>query len=510
MRYLRFTGFSAAIFAAGVGFTAINAGAETPSSPATADTARQQIERADSQVEAARHALDAPGAARETPTSAPPPVTADGADLGPSRRRIQRATRRGEDAAGAASGASARANRVLAAASAFRPAPQPGPMPKDARGWKKIGLSLERAKVVDGRYVVELENGAKATLTLDVELQAYLEKMFVRHKMPHGSTVVLEPETGRVLAMVSHTDAEPALDDLARTPRAPSASVFKVISSAALLEEGKIGPTDKVCYHGGRSRLTERNIKGSKKYDRKCARLGSAIAWSINSIIAKLAYKHLSKKKLDAWVERFGYNSDIPFELPVAKSKAEIVDDSLERARTAAGFWHTYLSPLHGAMIGATIANDGVMMQPSIIERYEHPEREFVYEFEARELRRVVSKKTARRLRKMMKRTTTVGTARRYFKHRKGFPGHITVGGKTGTLYERKPNFLGFTWFVGFASNSKLADHDIAVSGLAVNHPKWRIKGGYAASEAVVQYYRLAERRQREKNQKEKKIALAD
>ena len=43
----------------------------------------------------------------------------------------------------------------------------------------------------------------------------------------------------------------------------------------------------------------------------------------------------------------------------------------------AAGFWHTYLSPLHGAMIGGALANDGVMMQPSIIERIERPDNRY-------------------------------------------------------------------------------------------------------------------------------------
>ncbi len=349
--------------------------------------------------------------------------------------------------------------------------------------WDAIGLDPAKGETVDGKLVQTFEDGSKVTFTIDPEVQRQLEKMLDDYNVPHGGIVLLDPPTGRVLAMVSSTEATPAIPDLARKSTAPSASVFKIITAAALIESGGVNPHAETCYHGGRSRLSARNIKGDPKRDHKCADLGDALAWSINSIFAKLAYNKLEKEDLATWAEKFGYNTEIPFELPVEPSMAEFVDDDLERARSAAGFWHTYLSPLHGAMIGAAVANDGVMMKPTIIERFEAPDGKVVHEFKAEEFRRVMQPSTAKVLGEMMVRTTEKGTARRYFKRRRGFPNHITVSGKTGTLSNKDP-YLGFTWFVGFGQDDR-TNKRVAVSGLVCNSPKWRIKGPYAASEAV-------------------------
>jgi cell division protein FtsI/penicillin-binding protein 2 len=365
--------------------------------------------------------------------------------------------------------------------------------------WVAAGLDLSKKKRVGDKYVQTLPNGAKVTLTLDPRVQTHLDEMLANYGVPHGGVVLLEPDTGRVLAMSSHTDHEPDVRDLARRSRAPSASVFKIVTAAALLETGAIGPDDSICYHGGRSRLSARNIKGDPRRDHKCANIGDALAWSINSIMAKLAFKHLDAEDMNVWAEKFGYNTEIPFELPVEMSKAEMVGDPLERARMAAGFWHTFLSPLHGAMIAAAVENDGVMMRPTIIDSYEAPDGELLYEFEPKTFRRVMSKETASTLVDLLQGTADYGTARRYFAHRGAFPNDVTVGGKTGTLSEKEP-YLGFTWFVGFGRHNEIAGVKAAVAGLVCNTPKWRIKGPYAASEALREYFQVSEARTRAAN----------
>ncbi len=380
---------------------------------------------------------------------------------------------------------------ILTAARAFRPVELPS-VPKD---WQKAGLDLSKAVEVDGKLVQTLSDGSKVTFTVDPDTQKYVEKMLDDYNVPHSGVVLIDPPTGRVRAFVSHNEYTPAVEDIARKSMAPSASVFKIVSAAAFIESAGINPYNKVCYHGGRSHLTASNIKGDKRRDRKCANLGAALAWSINSIIAKLAYRNLKKDDLETWAERFGYNTEIPFELPVEVSTAEMVDNKLERARSAAGFWHTYLSPLHGALIGASLANDGVMMAPSIVEKYETADGEVIHAFKPRVFRRVMTPQTAKILSDLMVTTTTKGTARKYFRNRKGFPNDITVSGKTGTLSNKNP-YLGFTWFVGFADHkgaSDAAPSKVAVAGLVCNTPTWRIKGAYAASEAVRKFFESVE-----------------
>lgn len=371
------------------------------------------------------------------------------------------------------------AQAIVGAARAFRPVE----LPSTGAQWVTAGLDLSRAKREGDRLVQVLDDGTRVTFTVDPEIQSRLEAMLDERNVAHGGVVLIDPPTGRVLALVSHTEHDTPIADLARKSTAPSASVFKVITAAALIEEG-VDPEKPVCYHGGRSFLTEGNIRGNKKLDGKCAKLDAALAWSINSVIAKLAFNNLERAELADWAERFGYNTEIPFELPVEKSTAEFVEDPFERARSAAGFWHTYLSPLHGAMIGAALANDGVMMQPSIIERVEDAGGRVVKQFEPLVFRRVMKPETAQKLGEYMELTTTAGTARRYF-NRNGFPSDITVSGKTGTLSNKDP-YLGFTWFVGYGERD---GHRVAVSGLACNTPLWQIKGGYAASEAVRLYF---------------------
>lgn len=379
------------------------------------------------------------------------------------------------------------ADAVLGAAREFRPIQ----LPRTPSDWQHAGLDLSKAEAVDGRLVQTLDDGTQVTFTVDAEVQRSLERMLDNYNVPHSGIVLVDPPTGRVIALVSHTEHDTPIEHIAQKSTAPSASVFKVITAAALVESAKINPQKPVCYHGGRSRLTRRNIEGDKRRDHKCATLDAALAWSINSIIAKLAFRHLEREDLASWAEKFGYNRPIPFELPVEVSTAEFVEDPYERARTAAGFWHTYLSPLHGALIGAMLANDGVMMQPSIIEKVEDADGRVVQEFEPKVLRRVMKKDTARLLGKYMHKTTRQGTARKYF-NRRGFPGDVDVAGKTGTLSNKDP-YLGFTWFVGFGEDEESHD-EIGVAGLVCNTPIWRIKGAYAASEAVRQYFEHARR----------------
>ncbi|MFW5967430.1 MAG: penicillin-binding transpeptidase domain-containing protein, partial [Persicimonas sp.] len=431
----RFAACAAALSALAVGLTALTAGADEPPSDKV-DGAQQVAERA-AASEAAQRKLDPEGDGR-------------------ARREARK-----------------HASSIAGAARSFEPV-EAASLPHD---WVEAGLDIERAEREGDRLVQELSNGGKVYLTLDADLQEHLEKLYANRQVPHGGLALVEPQTGRVLALVSHSQSKPALPQLARKATAPSASVFKIVTAAALIEGAGVEPYEDVCYHGGVRHLTESNIKGDPNLDNKCANLRDAVARSINSVIAKLTYQKLDREDLELWAERFGYNTEIPFELPVEESKADIVEDPFERARTAAGFWNTYLSPLHGALISAAVANDGVMMRPSLIEAYEAPSGEVVHEFEPRVHRRVMEPETAEVLGELMQGTVDYGTARRYFTR---VPSEVEVAGKTGTLSDKDP-YLGYTWFVGYGENP--AGQKAAVSGLACNKPQWQIKGTYAASE---------------------------
>ncbi|MGD8859992.1 MAG: penicillin-binding transpeptidase domain-containing protein [Myxococcales bacterium] len=338
----------------------------------------------------------------------------------------------------------------------------------------------------DGTLVTDLPGERVAELTYDAALQSHLEDVFERYEVPYGAAVAIEPSTGRVLAYVSHSSANPDAGDLVRDPSPPAASVFKVVTGSALIDAG-VGAGTKVCYSGGFRRLTMAHLSDENGRGGRCATLAEAMGGSINAIFARLSDRHLDAATLERYAQAFGFGHALPFDVPTRPSPFEIPRrDRLERARTAAGFWHSHMSPLHGALIAATIANDGVMQRPRLVDRVLSAKGEELERFEPEAFRSVIPRSTARVVGSMMQKTISQGTSHKAFHDLQGrpfLPG-VDVAGKTGTLATERP-YRAYNWWVGFAPAD---DPKIAVAALVVNTPKWRIKGSYVGKEALRQY----------------------
>jgi cell division protein FtsI/penicillin-binding protein 2 len=330
-----------------------------------------------------------------------------------------------------------------------------------------------------GRFVAALGAG-KATLTFEPELQKKLEKYLADYRVPWGATVLIEPRTGRVVAMAEHSQKEPEATGLAMKPIAPAASVFKIVTTAALLEKG-IGADDEVCFHGGKHRVSPKLLEDNPRRDHRCLTLSAALGHSANVVFAKLAERELDRPTLVAEAERFLFNAAIPFAWPVEPSTANIPDDAFERATTAAGFGDVRLSPLHGALLAAAIANEGVFIAPDVVASVEGAPMPVL----AAE-RRIMSRDIADAIGRMMASTVTEGTARRVFHG--GLKMHherVTVAGKTGSLAETSP-YRDYTWFVGYAP---IDDPQIAVASVVVNERLWRVKAQTVAHEALKAFF---------------------
>ncbi|MDW8247345.1 MAG: penicillin-binding transpeptidase domain-containing protein [Sandaracinaceae bacterium] len=352
------------------------------------------------------------------------------------------------------------------------------PQKSDAPNWKE-GFDWKKRRIEDDRYLVDLEGGLTAVLSIDASFQAHMEGFFSRYAVPGAGFVAIEPRSGRVLAYVSHPKNDG--HDRASDASFPAASIFKIISAAALLEEG-VSASERVCFHGGERRIVLAHLEASP-LDRECATLSEALGASLNVVFARLADRHLSRERLEQVARRFGFGEALPFELPVGISKIDIPEDRLERARAAAGFWHSHLSPLHGALIAAAIARRGEMPTPSLVERVIDGQGRTIYRSHPRVFRRVTSPELAQALAKMMELTVTRGTSRAAFHDAQGrpfIPG-VRIAGKTGTLSEDRP-YRGYTWWVGFAPAEA---PEIAIGVLLINRPEWRIKANQAAVEAL-------------------------
>ena len=327
-----------------------------------------------------------------------------------------------------------------------------------------------------GRYVAPL-GGGRAVLTLAPRLQARLSRILADYRVPWGATVLLEPRTGRVLALAEYSQREPEASGLSFRAMAPAASIFKIVTTAALLQRG-VEPEAEVCYHGGKHALSPRNLADDPRRDRRCLSLASALGHSANAVFAKLADRGLSPELLRSEAERFLWNVPIPFARPVEISQAVIPDDTFSLAQTAAVFGPVRLSALHGALVAAIVANGGLFVPPEIVDSVEGAPRPG-----SPTARRVVDERVAAALGAMMRTTVTEGTARRFFHDRQARAafGDLPIAGKTGSLSEKDP-FRDYSWFVGFAPAD---DPQVAVATVVVNERLWRVKAPYVAREAL-------------------------
>jgi cell division protein FtsI/penicillin-binding protein 2 len=348
-----------------------------------------------------------------------------------------------------------------------------------------------RVRKEAGGYVDVRPDGSRAELTLDPSLQARVERLLRAHPAPYAAAVVLSVEDGRVLAMAGHSTREPnkSVVDLVTKPWAPAASIFKLVTATALVEHG-VSPDTRVCYHDGVHSVEESNLRSNPRLDRACNSLAFAIAKSQNAIVARLAHDKLDEKSLAAAARALGFGEKLPFALPVEPSTAHVPEGGLPFARTAAGFWNTTLSPLHGAWLAATLARGGVTPPLRLIDRVVDRDGNATRPATAPE-RRVVDERTARAVGRMMVGTTEFGTARTGFRDKRTgrplLPG-ITVAGKTGSLDRRDPAepHLSYSWFVGFAPAER---PEVAVAVLLGNGADWHVKAHQVAREVLGSYF---------------------
>ncbi|HEY3446984.1 MAG TPA: penicillin-binding transpeptidase domain-containing protein [Myxococcales bacterium] len=337
---------------------------------------------------------------------------------------------------------------------------------------------LAQAVLRDGKLVVDPPPSATAeqsvpvrTLTVDPRYQKELTALLKSYAVPYGAIAAVEPASGRVLALAEYSHDAPQMRGLPLKAVYPAASVFKIVTGSALLEAG-VSTEESVCFHGGMHRLSPSLLQDSKR-DYRCDTLAQALGHSLNVVFAKLADRKLDGKALRAAADKFGFNAPLSFDEPVDVSVARIPESGFDFAKTAAGFGEVFLSPLHGALLAASIGNGGVMMSPVL------------FEGQKSEPKRVLGAATAKAVGEMCELTVSEGTARRAFRER-GRPalGQVKAAGKTGSLHDKKP-FRDFTWFVGWAPK----DHPtVAVAAVVVNGPMWRVHAPYLGREALRMY----------------------
>lgn len=319
--------------------------------------------------------------------------------------------------------------------------------------------------------------------TLDPALQSFVSRTVSRANAAHVAIVAMNAKTGAILAIAGRS---PTIDNIEYHSGFPAASLFKVVTAAAAVEEAGIDTDSIVPFRGGTYTLNKWNYLPNPKADKRTMSVGEALGRSCNPVFGHLGIKYLDGSILYKYAEKFGFNRSLAFEVPISKSTARIPrDDRYQLSRTSAGFGKVYISPVHAAAVAAAVANGGLLPRPHIIDRITDSKGITLEKTQPEALLRVVQPQTASTLLEMMQYTTTIGTSRREFMV-SGRPtlGNIEVAGKTGTLTGFNPPGLN-NWFIGAAP---LNNPELAVAVITVNG-RYSSKASHLARLVMQRYF---------------------
>jgi peptidoglycan glycosyltransferase len=323
----------------------------------------------------------------------------------------------------------------------------------------------------------------------DPKLQQEMESLFRSYSPDYGAFVAMDATTGRVLAMVSYSRDPRMQDNLALRATFPAASIFKVVTAAAAIEERKLSPNSMIQFNGANHTLYRSNVLKTTvtRWSRHVS-LKTAFAQSVNTVFGRIGAFTVGPERLRHYADRFGFNRRIASDLPIQQGSAPISADSWDLAQTASGFTReNTMSPLQGALIAAAVANDGIMMEPYVVQSVHDQEGTPIYAAEPHVAGVAVDPGTAAGIRALMAETITRGTSRKSFRgFFKGPFRDLDVGGKTGSLTGTDPQGK-YDWFVGYAEGG---NHRIAVSALTVHRKFWKVKSSYLARRAFEGYFR--------------------
>ncbi|MEV6837904.1 penicillin-binding transpeptidase domain-containing protein [Streptomyces sp. NPDC051133] len=298
-----------------------------------------------------------------------------------------------------------------------------------------------------------------------------------------GAVAAIEPDTGRILALVSSPSYDPAVlsgngeavasawSRLNHDPEKPMlnravrqtyppGSTFKVVTAAAALDAGVITDLDARTHSPDPYRLPGTTTRLTNESD-GCgnASLRAAFTWSCNTVFAKLGVD-VGVDAMGATARAFGFNDSglrVPF--AAAPSTFDTHVDRAQLALSSIGQYNTRATPLQMAMVAAAVADGGQLRSPYLVEQTTRRGGETVAGSGTHPVRQVMSPATANRLRELMTDVVRRGTGTRA-----AIPGAI-VGGKTGTAQHGVGNTgVPYAWFVSWAQNEDALEPGVAVA----------------------------------------------
>lgn len=328
------------------------------------------------------------------------------------------------------------------------------------------------------RIVNELKGeksmGDTVVTTLDSRLQEAAYNTLGSYK---GAVMVMEPSTGKILAMVSKPDFDPntiaqnwdalisedagesVLLNRATQGMYPPGSTFKILTTLEYIRENP--NYNEFTYHcNGGETYGETTIHCYGNQAHGDQDLKAAFANSCNSAYASIGLG-LDKDKFAALCNSLLFNQELPGTLG-AKPSSFSLNASTGASlmmQTAIGQGETLVSPYHMLLIASAIANDGVLMKPYLVDHTQNQNGVEVKKYETAQYGEFMTGEEAALLQEYMSAVVTNGTGAKLA----GTSYH--VAGKTGSAEFSSNKNESHSWFVGYAGREEKPEVAIVVVG---------------------------------------------
>ncbi len=349
--------------------------------------------------------------------------------------------------------------------------------------------AMQNARTDGNRLYSPLRGGGAVSYTIDPQIQERVKKVMEDFKVPYGAFVAIEPKTGRILALVGHSSVDPGWAGNSYFNLYPMASLFKIITASAALEQKKVEPDTVFAFRGS---LYSENPKYWSVRPGSASQqipLSLAMGKSINPVFGRLASDVVGKDSIMSYAGRFGFNQTLFPGIPVTPSKAQEPKNDNELKLMGAGLGREVkISPLHAAAVIAAIANGGVMMAPALAQDIRNSAGSVIYAQKPQSIRRLVTPEAAGKLARMLSTTVNSGTSRKAFHDRRGRPklASINICAKTGSINGKQPEGR-YTWFAAYAPAE---NPTIALVALVINQDRWKIKASYLGEQGLEAFFK--------------------
>jgi cell division protein FtsI (penicillin-binding protein 3) len=357
-------------------------------------------------------------------------------------------------------------------------------------GERVLLRDLQRRKYESpSRVIREPVPGNDVYLTIDNELQEIAESGLedaIRSMRAEGGDVVFyEPRSGELLAVASRQlgagGTMTARPTMFTDPFEPG-STAKLFTAAALLSRGKVSPSDAVFAEHGLWLMPVGN--GTRKIEDTHRSEGSltlaqAIGVSSNVAMAKFSERLSPAEQFEA-LRDFGFGSPTGVEFP-SESRGRLRlphqwTPAVSRASVAMGY-EFQVTPVQLAAAYGAIANDGILLAPTLVREVRAPDRTVLYRRQPEPVRRAVSPEVAARLREFLRGAVGEGGT-----GERAQLANYTLIGKTGTAVRVEDGrYVRGKYTASFAALFPAADPQLVVI-VKIDNPQGDYYGGQTAA----------------------------